>query len=92
MAQDIIDHTPVDTGFAKNNWHISLNTPAENRKNTADVAGNDAKQQAQQTIENFEVGDTIYITNNTPYIHRLENGYSPQGQSMVARAVHEFTT
>jgi hypothetical protein len=39
----------------------------------------------------FKAGDTIYLTNNLPYIRRLEEGYSQQAPAgMVALTVQEF--
>ena len=40
----------------------------------------------------FEVGDTIYLANNLPYIRKLEEGSSQQAPAgMVALSVQEFS-
>lgn len=68
--------TPVDTGWASNNWWYSDSGPATGF--ASDV--NAAKQRQDtdtQSIANFKLnGQTVHITNNVPYIGRLNNGYS----------------
>lgn len=80
--------TPVDTGWAANNWWYSDSGPATG--SASDV--NTAKQRQDndtQSIANFKLnGQTVHITNNVPYIGRLNNGYSKKTPAgFVDRAI-----
>lgn len=80
--------TPIDTGWATNNWWYSESEPATGF--ASDV--NAAKQRQDddtQSIANFKLnGQTVHITNNVPYIGRLNNGYSNQTPAgFVDRAI-----
>lgn len=79
--------TPVDTGRARSNWQASLNAPAGStiEPYATGSQGSSAGQNAQAAIEQgkgvigqAQSGDGIYITNNLPYIGRLNDGYSAQ--------------
>lgn len=83
--------TPVDTGWASNNWWFSEGGPA-NSPDTAsgDVATSKARiEQDTVTISSITVnGQALHITNNVPYIGVLNGGSSmktPAG--FVERAI-----
>lgn len=92
LLNGIIFKTPVKTGRARSNWQVAINTP-----NT--VAVEVSKKERAQTVINkgemiidkVELGDNIYITNNLPYILKLEDGGSKRNgrQSMVALTIVE---
>lgn len=69
--------TPVDTGRARSNWFITINAPSDavNPEGHYGV-GNIAVNMPQGL--NITIADTVYITNNTPYIVALNNGHSRQ--------------
>lgn len=68
---EIIKATPVDTGRARSNWNIAVNAiDATTTENTAAPDTNPAL--------NIDPNDTVYISNNLPYIQRLNDGYSQQ--------------
>lgn len=83
--------TPIDTGWASNNWWFSEGGPA----NSSDQpSGNieTAMQRIDQdtiTISGIKIrGQTLHITNNIPYIARLNNGWSQQTPAgFVDRAI-----
>ena len=83
--------TPIDTGWASNNWWFSEGGPA----NSSDQpSGNieTAMQRIDQdtiTISGIKIrGQTVHITNNVPYIARLNNGWSQQTPAgFVDRAI-----
>lgn len=64
--------TPVDTGRARANWLPSLNVPSSK---TVEPGG---KEEINTALNSFKIGDTVFITNNLPYIRRLNEGYSKQ--------------
>jgi hypothetical protein len=83
--------TPVDTGWASNNWWFSEGGPA-NSPDTAsgDVATSKARiEQDTVTISSITVnGQALHITNNVPYIGVLNGGSSMQTPSgYVERAI-----
>lgn len=88
----VVFATPVDTGRARSNWQAELDAPAGG---TVATLGGGAAQQsidkAQAVIQQYN-GDgnsSIHITNNLPYIGRLNDGWSAQAPSgFVEAAVH----
>jgi hypothetical protein len=64
--------TPVDTGRARANWQPSLNTPATGTLQPGQ------KPDAAQVAAAYKIADQILITNNLPYIRRLNEGSSKQ--------------
>ena len=77
----IVMRTPVDTGNARVNWRVAVNSidtaylPGLVRSTSRDMSA----------ITNFSIGDYIAISNSTPYIVYLENGSSRQAPNgMVA--------
>lgn len=76
VDSELVFSTPVDTGRARSNWQVELNQPASG---TAEpVAASAAVAAAEAKIATAKPGDTIHITNNLPYIGRLNDGWSAQ--------------
>ncbi len=90
--------TPVDTGWASANWWPSVSTPASantGRPGEGSVASREAQRAAGVTqVLSYKLGQgSIYITNNVPYIDRLNNGWSQQSPAgFVDRAVQVAVT
>lgn len=96
----IIKDTPVDTGRAKGNWQTTIGAPASG---TVDRLGeSEALADVSQKTASFGAGKVIYLSNNLPYIYRLEyDGWSQQApggmlrknvariQSIVAKAARD---
>jgi len=75
----IVLGTPVDEGTARGNWFPSLNNPSsEVDERSVDKTGSTTINAAVKTATTAELGDTIWLTNNLPYILPLENGHSGQ--------------
>lgn len=70
VDSELVNTTPVDTGRARANWLPTLNIPA-NYSNASLTP-----QSPEDVTKAFKITDTIYITNNLPYINRLNDGYS----------------
>ena len=64
--------TPVDTGRARANWNPSLNVP------DTTVREPNQKRSLVPVAAAFKLTDTILISNNLPYIRRLNEGSSKQ--------------
>ena len=88
----VVMETPVDTGRARGNWQASVSSPASSPTNKKDKDGETTVHSETFKIDGMSVpqGQTIWITNNVPYIERLEAGHSttkaPDG--IVAPALH----
>lgn len=68
----VIKDTPVDTGRAKGNWQTSIGAPASGE---VDRVGDGAALAEMRSVSAQFGGDkTIYLTNNLPYIWKLEYG------------------
>jgi hypothetical protein len=97
--QTVVLATPVDVGRARSNWLVQLDTPSR-RQIDAYVPGqagstaapnvSEALAQGREVVTRYD-GDknnAIVISNNLPYINRLNDGYSRQAPAgFVERAV-----
>lgn len=94
---DLAYKTPVDTSQAISNWVVTLG-----RKNSGTIkphfpgiSGSSYRASAAETIARAKLaiqskkpGQVIWITNNLPYIRRLNEGYSAQQPAgFVERAI-----
>lgn len=77
----IVQNTPVDTGRARGNWHIDVNLidiriiePTGAEKDPS----YDGTEKALTAVGQHKLGSTIFISNNLPYIRRLNDGHSLQ--------------
>ena len=92
LFRRVILKTPVDKGGARSNWQASLGSPATGTVDATDTQAGPTFRKVVSATEGFDVGDTIYLANNLPYIRRLEEGSSQQApQGMVALTVQEFS-
>lgn len=97
IVGDLAYKTPVDTSQALSNWIVTLGTPATNRVGPHYLGsqGSSQRSSAAETISRAKAvlaeknpGQAIFITNNLPYIKRLNDGYSAQAPAgFVERAV-----
>lgn len=84
LDQRVVLGTPVDTGRARGNWFPSINVPATGTTTDTDPSGAKALAAINAVVGSAELGDTVWLTNNLPYILPLENGHSQQApQGMV---------
>ncbi len=72
----IASGTPVDEGFARNNWNLSENSPSAEYSNVKSSTGSRSLSELSKMPANV-LNKTIYYTNNTPYINKLEYGGYP---------------
>lgn len=77
LLENIVISTPVDTGRARANWSISIDEPNSATTDETDW-GLNLFEEAKK-IENLVENDrNIYLSNNLPYINRLNDGWSAQ--------------
>jgi hypothetical protein len=90
----VVNKTPVDTGRARGNWQTTLGTPATGeieREDGSRAPSNVSYTEGLPTIEQVPAFGVIWLSNNLPYIERLENGYSQQAPNgMVSTTVTEI--
>ncbi|EPI9101755.1 HK97 gp10 family phage protein [Salmonella enterica subsp. enterica serovar Newport] len=87
----IIKASPVDTGRFRMNWMASGGTPADGTTDATDKSGTAATSNATNFVLNAADWHAFTLTNNLPYAHRLEYGWSRQApQGMVRTNVSRF--
>ena len=65
-------------GRFRANWNTSIGRPDLSTGRKPDKHASGAKAQMRSTLNRFDVGQTVWFTNNLPYAHALENGHSTQ--------------
>lgn len=86
LFSDIIRATPVDEGTARANWILTFNQPSTATVKTKDTSPNGQSSIAKVSQRIFDKERDRYIlTNNLPYIERLEFGYSKQAPAGMVR-------
>ena len=89
----VVQSTPVDTGRARSNWIVQINSSAtgEVSSGSIDRSGQGALSRGRSTIAGFKAGKdrSIHITNNVPYIGDLNNGTSAQAPANFVQAAVE---
>ena len=70
--------TPVDTGRARGNWQIGLGTPVRRETDANDRSGQETITRNSRRVAARVPGQTIFISNNVPYIVELNAGSSSQ--------------
>lgn len=88
VFSSVIKMTPVDTGRAKGNWQCTIGSPASG--DTTRLGESGSLSEVLETTPR-EAGEKVYLTNNLPYIQKLEYGHSTQAPSgMVRVSIQRF--
>lgn len=74
----VVPATPVDTGKARSNWVVGLGGRVGTVRTTISPSGDISLREGVRTINRAKAGQGIHITNNLPYIVRLNQGWSQQ--------------
>ena len=69
MAEDIAKTSPVDTGFLRNSFNITLNSLPSIGDDGVGVAG------ISSVIAGLKTSDTVYLSFTASYAMRLEYGF-----------------
>ena len=86
----LVEATPVKTGEARGGWQISLGAPLENNPERLAPGAVETIPIELAKIESMTLEDVVFITNNVPYIVRLDqDGYSPQAPDGIVDATLE---
>lgn len=82
LSNSIIMDTAVDSGRARGNWQPDINSIQNDVLEVEDKSGNATVSKVASQTNNLKLGQFFTLTNNLPYILRLEYGWSkksPQG-------------
>jgi hypothetical protein len=79
LQAKVIEKSPVDTGRLRANWNVSLNL-MDTAEYGSDISGSTSILRGVGELFSFKVGDSIYITNNLPYVAKLEFGLYGDGE------------
>lgn len=75
---EVVDMTPVKTGFASSQWKASINKRPSGKADIKYPGGTNYAPASTPSFYNLGGKDTVYIYNKVEYINRLEDGYSRQ--------------
>ena len=89
----VVLKTPVDEGRARGNWQVSNGAPAAGEVEQVDPSGAAAIAAGTATINEAKAFSETHVTNNVPYIVKLNDGHSQQApQGMVGTTMDELRT
>lgn len=82
----VVRKTPVDTGRARSGWQTTVGQEPDSEVGLPDPVASGAA-----VLGNLQPFETVYLSNNVPYIGFLENGSSQQAPNgMVAVTLQEL--
>lgn len=97
VVEDLAFTTPVDTSEALSNWLTTLRSETSARiparflgegGSTRTASASETISEARSVLAGKKPGDAVYLSNNVPYIRRLNEGYSRQAPAgYVERSV-----
>jgi hypothetical protein len=91
LLSRVVLKTPVDTGRARGNFQVTIGSPAETTLEALDRGGGATISAGLTGLAALTALVPVWITNNLPYIERLENGWSKQApQGMLAVSMAEI--
>ena len=76
LSNSIIMDTAVDKGTARGNWQPDINSIQNDVLEVEDKSGNATVAKVASQTNNLKLGQYFTLTNNLPYILRLEYGWS----------------
>lgn len=89
----VVERTRYDTGHARGNWQLTLDGFNTNELDITDKNGTMTINNGLSTLMHIPgngIGHIIYITNNVPYIIKLEEIVGGTGDKMVETAFNEM--
>ena len=76
LSNSIIMDTSVLSGRARGNWQPDINSIQNDVLEIEDKSGNATVAKVASQTNNLKIGQYFTLTNNLPYILRLEYGWS----------------
>ncbi len=74
IYRNIILGTPVDTGRARANWFLTMSSHSNEQTGSSRLS----MVKKLRPMPKIVLDEKIYLTNNLPYINKLEYGHSKQ--------------
>lgn len=74
MVKEVVQATPVDTGFLRGSWYVRVGDPGEGPAGRLDPTGAQSVAMAQLTVGSAPLGGIFYVLNNAAYAAHLEFG------------------
>ena len=82
----VIQGSVVDTGEFRNNWNGAVTAPDLSANRPENPSGSGAIGSLNETINRYDLGQTLYFTNSVPYAWRLEyDGWSERMPNGIVR-------
>ncbi len=84
LFSSVVKGTPVDTGRARGNWQCSVGSAKTDQTDRLDQSGSTVVADIVSTVPE-KVGSIVWLSNNVPYIRKLEYGASKQAPDGMVR-------
>jgi hypothetical protein len=84
LFSSVVKGTPVDTGRARGNWQCTIGNRASTATEHTDKSGSGSISEIVATVP-AKSGSVVWLTNNVPYIQKLEYGSSQQAPAGMVR-------
>ena len=78
VNQTVTLATPVDTGRARGNWQAEVGRPLLEETDRLDPGGATTVSANNVRIAAYSGQGSVFLSNNVPYINRLNQGHSAQ--------------
>lgn len=78
VVEFVATQTPIDTGRASGNWITQIGSPDTGYDPNETGGPQTSIDRAKAALAALAVGQTVYISNNVPYIVPLNQGTSSQ--------------
>lgn len=92
VTANLVEDTPLDTGWARNNWVPRIGVPPEGVAGSRDAVSGAAQGAGLASVAATYALDkgSVFISNNVPYISALNDGHSKQAPSgYVQRSIEK---
>lgn len=95
ITANLIETTPIDTGWARSNWVPNIGEPVTSTTGAPEGVSFASQQAGIAGLASYQVAlGAVFITNNVPYIQVLNDGHSKQApigfvQLAIDKAVYE---
>jgi hypothetical protein len=92
VLRRVVLATPVDTGRARGNWQVSIDSFPDDEFDQMDKSGGGTITAGFAVMQNPKIYRQTVISNNVPYIGRLNDGYSKQAPAGFVEAAIDQAT
>lgn len=88
LYSKVVQKSPVDSGRLRGNWNVSINSIDSSEYgidagSLGSLPSGSGLVRSVSALSSFKIGDTIFVTNNMPYVYKLEYGLYNDGAKTV---------